>query len=171
MAPPSLVPGADWLIGYGPVIDSVIADLPASYLGAWTPPKELAHRPRPMVSIPPGTTGVATSYVHAKINGITGDLAVVKPGGRNTAIYTAALKVGSTLGAARSAPGAEQAAAEWTDQAAEDALTNQPAPSQPGIPDVTLAHRHERTDRQFAHAIMAQRHNVPSRAATEGHAD
>lgn len=50
------------------------------------------------------------------------DLAALKPGGRNTSVYTAALKVGSTLGAACSTPGAEQAAAEWTDQAAEEAL-------------------------------------------------
>ena len=41
-------------------------------------------------------------------------------GGRNTVIYTAALKVGSTLGAARSLPGSDQAA--WTDEAAENAL-------------------------------------------------
>jgi hypothetical protein len=60
--------------------------------------------------------------VHARINGIVEDLAAREPGGRNAAIYTAALRVGSTLGAARSTPGAEQAASTWTDEAAEQAL-------------------------------------------------
>ncbi len=123
MAPPSRVPDAGGLAGYGPVTGSVIADLPAAYLDAWTPPRQ-PGRPRPAMSIPPGTAEVAAAYVHARINGITEDLAVLKPGGCNTAIYTAALKVGSTLGTARSAPGTEQAASEWTDQAVEDALMN-----------------------------------------------
>jgi hypothetical protein len=60
--------------------------------------------------------------VHARITGIVEDLARREPGGRNTAIYTAALKVGSTLGTARSTPGAENAAAAWSDEAAENAL-------------------------------------------------
>jgi Bifunctional DNA primase/polymerase, N-terminal len=123
MAPPSQVPGTGGLASYGPVTGSSIADLPAAYLHAWTPSKELlVQLPPPTTSLPLGIAEVATSYVHARISGITEDLAVVKPGGRNTAIYTAALKVGSTLGAARSIPGAEQGAAEWTDQEAEDAL-------------------------------------------------
>src|SRR5215469_11298519 len=70
----------------------------------------------------PEESDAAASYVDARINGITEDLAACQPGGRNTAIYTAALKVGSTLGAARSTPGAEQAAAAWSDEGAEDAL-------------------------------------------------
>ena len=49
-------------------------------------------------------------------------MATLRPGGRNTAIYTAALKIGSTLSAARSTHGAEEAAAAWSDQAAEDTL-------------------------------------------------
>jgi hypothetical protein len=124
MAPPSRVPAAEGLglVGYGPVSGTALAELPASYLDAWTPPKEQARSLRPRSPVPPGRADAAASYVNARINGITQDLAALKPGGRNTAIYTAALKVGSTLGAARSTPGVEQAAAAWTDEAAEEAL-------------------------------------------------
>ena len=122
MAPPSRVPAGGLLAGYGPAAGSQIADLPAAYVTAWTPPKEPARAPRPAVPVPPGKADAAAAYVHARIAGIAGDLAGREPGGRNTAIYTAALKIGSTLGAARSTPGAENAAAAWSDQAAEDAL-------------------------------------------------
>ena len=53
---------------------------------------------------------------------IADDLASREPGGRNAAAYAAGLKAGSLLGAARATPGAEQAAAGWTDEAAEEAL-------------------------------------------------
>ncbi len=122
MAPPSSVPAADGLARYGPVIGTAVADLPAAYIGAWTPPNEQARVVRPRTPVPPGRTDAAASYMHARITGIAEDLAARKPGGRNTAIYTAALKVGSTLGAARSTSGAEQAAAAWTDEAAQDTL-------------------------------------------------
>lgn len=122
MAPPSLVPAADGLACYGPVTGTAIAGLPAAYLAAWTPPREPTRTVRSLASVPPGRGAAAASYVDARINGIAEDLAAREPGGRNTAIYTAALKVGSTLGAARSTPGAEQAAEEWTDQGAEHAL-------------------------------------------------
>jgi hypothetical protein len=59
--------------------------------------------------------------VHNKITGILAELESEHTA-RNTALYTAALKVGSTLGAARTTPGAEHVAAAWTDQATEDAL-------------------------------------------------
>jgi len=122
MAPPSRVGAADGLAGYGPVIDAAVADLPAAYIAAWTRPMKHARVDGPTVPVPPGRGDAAASYVQARIAGIAEDLAARKPGGRNTAIYTAALKVGSTLGAARSTPGAESAAAAWTDEAAEDAL-------------------------------------------------
>ncbi len=122
MAPPSRVPGANGLVGYGPTATTAVADLPAAYVDAWTPRQDPARLTRQHAPVSAGRAEVAASYVHARIEGIAGDLAALKPGGRNTAIYTAALKVGSTLAAARSTPGAEQAAAAWTDQAAEDAL-------------------------------------------------
>ncbi len=122
MAPPSRVPAAGSLAGYGPAAGGDVADLPAAYVTAWTPPKEPARAPRPAAPVPPGKADAAAAYVHARITGIAEDLAGREPGGRNTAIYTAALKVGSTLGAARSTPGAENAAAAWSDEAAADAL-------------------------------------------------
>jgi hypothetical protein len=122
MAPPSRVPGTDGLVRYGPTATTAVADLPAAYVDAWTPRQDPARLTRQQAPVSAGRAEVAASYVHARIEGIAGDLAALKPGGRNTAIYTAALKVGSTLASARSTPGAEQAAAAWTDQAAEDAL-------------------------------------------------
>lgn len=122
MAPPSRVPADAGLSFYGPVTVAAVADLPAAYVTAWTPPKELGRAAQPQAAIPPDRADAAASYVNARINGIAADLAAREPGGRNTAIYTAALKVGSTLGAARSTPGAEHAADAWTDEAAEDAL-------------------------------------------------
>jgi len=122
MAPPSRVPAAGGLASYGPVTDAAVAELPAAYVAAWTPPREHARRAGPPAPVAPGRADAAAAYIHAKITGITEDLAAREPGGRNTAIYTAALKIGSTLGAARTTPGAEPAAAAWTDRAAEDAL-------------------------------------------------
>ena len=121
MAPPSRIPAVGVLADYGPVTGGEVAELPAAYVSAWTPPAEAA-RPGPVVSVPPGKADAATAYVNARIAGIIEDLAEREPGGRNTAIYTAALKVGSTLGAARSTPGAENAVAAWPDDVAEDAL-------------------------------------------------
>jgi hypothetical protein len=122
MTPPSRVPADGLLARYGPVIGSQIADLPAAYVTAWTPPKQPARAPRPTMPVPAGKADAAAAYVHARLTGIVEDLAGREPGGRNTAIYTAALKIGSTLGAARSTQGAQNAAAAWSDEAAEDAL-------------------------------------------------
>jgi hypothetical protein len=109
VAPPSRVPAAGGLAAYGPVSGTAVADLPGAYLTAWTPPQPQPAPPRP-APVPPDRAGTAASYVHAKITGIVADLAACEPGGRNTAIYTAALKTGSALGAARATPGAEHAA-------------------------------------------------------------
>jgi hypothetical protein len=122
MAAPSQVPALGGMAGYGPVSGTAIAELPAAYLAAWTPPQTQPARPRRPVPVPPDRSAAAARYVHAKVEGIIDDLAAHEPGGRNAAIYHAALKVGSTLGAARTTPGAGHAAGEWTDQAAENAL-------------------------------------------------
>ncbi len=122
MAPPSRVPAERGTASYGPVFGAGIVDLPAAYVTAWTPPGEPASAGGGRASVLPGRADAAASYVDARITGIAEDLAAIKPGGRNTAIYTAALRVGSTLGAARSLPGAERAASAWTDEAAESAL-------------------------------------------------
>src|SRR5260370_30227357 len=118
MAPPSRVPGSDGMAAYGPASGSGVTGLPAAYLTAWTPQQIQAARPRRTVPVPPERADAAASYMHAKIEGILADLAAREPGGRNTAIYTAALKVGSVLGAARTTRGAEHAAAGWTGAAA-----------------------------------------------------
>ena len=122
MAAPSQVPAGGELAAYGPVAAAAVAALPAAYVTAWTPPPPDTARPRRAVPVPPDRAGTAACYVHARVDGIAADLAAHEPGGRGTALYTAALKVGSTLGAARTTPGAGHAAAEWTDQAAEQAL-------------------------------------------------
>ena len=70
--------------------------------------------------VPPDSAGRAARYVREAMTRIAGDLASHQPGGRNAAAYAAGLKAGSLLGAARSTPGAEQAA--WTDEQAEEAL-------------------------------------------------
>jgi Bifunctional DNA primase/polymerase, N-terminal len=121
MAPPSQVPSAGRLARYGPVTDAPVAGLPGAYVAAWTPPQAQSSRPHQPVPVPPGQSGTAARFLHAKITGILADLAG-ESAGRNAGLYTAALKIGSALGAARATPGAEQAAAGWTDQAAEDAL-------------------------------------------------
>jgi hypothetical protein len=122
MAPPSQVPTGRGLATYGPTAAAPVADLPDAYLAAWTPPQPQARRPGQTIPVPPDRADTAASYVHAKISGILAELAAHEPGGRNTAVYTAALKLGSALGAARTTPGAGHAAAAWAGQAAEDAL-------------------------------------------------
>lgn len=124
MAPPSQVPGPDGLLAYGPAASGeTLASLPAAYLSAWTPPKTATQPPGGCpVPVAPEAADRAASYVHKTITGIVADLASHEPGGRNTAIYTAALKVGSVLGAARVTPGAENAADGWTDEMAQHAL-------------------------------------------------
>ena len=72
--------------------------------------------------VPPDGADRAARYVHDALTDIAAELASRPPGGRNAAAYTAGLKAGSLLGAARTTPGAEQAAAAWTDEAAEQAL-------------------------------------------------
>ena len=122
MAAPSVVPGADGPGRYGPLGGGPVAALPAGYVTAWTPP---APRPRPAsrpVPVRPEGAGRAARYVHEAMTRIAADLASRPPGGRNAAAYAAGLKAGSLLGAARATPGAEQAAAAWSDEAAEDAL-------------------------------------------------
>lgn len=122
MAPPSRAPGAGGQLEYGPPSGKAVAGLPATYLAAWTPPKPAARPTARPVPVAPDAAERAASYVHKTITGILADLVGHKPGGRNTAIYTAALKAGSVLGAARSTPGAEHAADGWTDETAEDAI-------------------------------------------------
>jgi hypothetical protein len=122
MAPPSRVPAEHGLARYGPVADTDVADLPAAYVTAWTPPQEPVRGSRWGEPVLRGRVDVVAAYVDARITGIAEDLAAIRPGGRNTAIYTAALKIGSTLGAVRSLPGGENATATWTDETAEDAL-------------------------------------------------
>jgi hypothetical protein len=122
MAAPSAVPGPNGQACYGPVSPSHVAALPAAYLIAWTPP-EPAPRPasRP-VPIPPQGADRAARYVHNALTDIAAELTSCPPGGRNAAAYTAGLKAGSLLGAARATAGGEQAAAAWTDELAEQAL-------------------------------------------------
>jgi hypothetical protein len=122
MAAPSVVPGRSGPARYGPVGRDSVAALPAAYLTAWTPPQPA---PRPLsqpMPVPPDGADRAARYVHDALMDITAELASRPPGGRNAAAYTAGLKAGSMLGAARTTPGAEQAAAAWTDEAAEQAL-------------------------------------------------
>ncbi len=122
MAPPSRVPGTHGPTRYGPASGPAAADLPGNYIAAWAPPRERARLVRPVTAAQPGRADAAASYVHARIIGISQDLAAREPGGRNAAIYTAALKVGSTLGAARITPGVGHAAVAWTDERVENVL-------------------------------------------------
>jgi hypothetical protein len=121
MAPPSRVPAPEGMASYGPPSGTQIADLPAAYVTAWTPPQISVSNLRQPAPVPPSEADRAARYVHNKITGILAGLEGEQTA-RNTALYTAALKIGSTLGAARATPGAEHAAAAWTGQAAEDAL-------------------------------------------------
>jgi hypothetical protein len=123
MAAPSVVPGPDAPVRYGPLTGHHVAGLPAAYVTAWTPPQP-QPQPRPdgrRVPVPPDSADRAARYVHEAMTRIAADLASRQPGGRNAAAYAAGLKAGSLLGAARTTPGAEQAAA-WTDEDAEQAL-------------------------------------------------
>jgi hypothetical protein len=122
MAAPSAVPGPDGPARYGPVTGDHVAPLPAAYVTAWTPPQPQPRPAGPRVPVPPDSADRAARYVHDAMTRIVSDLAARQPGGRNAAAYAAGLKAGSLLGAARATPGAEQAAAEWTDEAAEEAL-------------------------------------------------
>ncbi|HET9894611.1 MAG TPA: bifunctional DNA primase/polymerase [Streptosporangiaceae bacterium] len=122
MAPPSRVPAAEGMARYGPVVDIGVVDLPGAYVVAWTPQREQGSAGRRLAAVSPGRADAVAPYVAARVTGIARDLAEVKPGGRNAAIYTAALKVGSTIGAARSMPGGERATAIWTDEATESVL-------------------------------------------------
>jgi hypothetical protein len=122
MAAPSMVPGPGGPARYGPLAGDRVAALPAAYVTVWTPP---APPPRPAgrrVPVPPDSADRAARYVHDAMTRIAEDLASRQPGGRNAAAYTAGLKAGSLLGAARATPGAGQSAAAWTDEAAEQAL-------------------------------------------------
>src|SRR5262249_58598701 len=104
-----------------PATDAAVAELPAAYLAAWTPPQALTARPPRPVPVPADRSDTAARYVHNKITGILADLGGEQTA-RNAALYTAALKIGSALGAARATRGAGHAAADSTDQAAEAAL-------------------------------------------------
>ncbi len=73
MAPPSRVPAEDGLARYGPVTGTAMADLPAAYISAWTPPREHARMVRPLAPVAPGRADAAASYVLARITGITQD--------------------------------------------------------------------------------------------------
>jgi tetratricopeptide (TPR) repeat protein len=122
MVPPSTVPGPAGPVSYGPTTGDHVAPLPAAYLTAWTPPQPPPRRASRPVPVPADSADRAAKYVHDAMTGIAADLASHKEGGRNNATYQAGLKAGSLLGAARATPGAEQAAAAWTDEAAEEAL-------------------------------------------------
>ncbi|HET9895412.1 MAG TPA: bifunctional DNA primase/polymerase [Streptosporangiaceae bacterium] len=122
MAPPSHVPAPEGIARYGPVSIADAADLPHAYVAAWTPHDEPARASLRLPEVLPSRADVFASYVNARITGIVEDLVTMKPGGRNTAIYIAALRVGSTIGAARSTTRAEQAVASWTEQAAAQVL-------------------------------------------------
>ena len=122
MAAPSVVPGGEGPARYGPVSVARIAALPAAYLIAWTPPVPALRPPSRPIPVPPDGADRAVRYLHDAMTDIAAELASRPPGGRNSAAYTAGLKAGSLLGAARATPGAEQAAAAWTDEAAEQAL-------------------------------------------------
>ncbi len=122
MAPPSRVPTGNGPASYGPASGTGVADLPAAYLQAWTPPTQQTRPAAGPAPVPPGSGDRVAAYLRRSIDAITAGLANHPPGGRNTAIYTAALKTGSLLGAARAAPGAGQAASAWTGEAAEQAL-------------------------------------------------
>ena len=74
--------------------------------------------------IPPDSADRAARYVHDAMTDIAAELGARPPGGRNAAAYTAGLKAGSLLGAARATPGGEQAADAWTDEVAEQALVD-----------------------------------------------
>jgi Bifunctional DNA primase/polymerase, N-terminal/SNF2-related domain/YspA, cpYpsA-related SLOG family len=124
MAAPSVVPGPDGQARYGPVSSSRVAPLPATYLTAWTPPEPAPRPPSRPIPIPPDGADRAARYVHDALTDIAAELAGHPPGGRNAAAYTAGLKAGSLLGAARATPGGEQAAAAWTDESAEQALVD-----------------------------------------------
>jgi len=121
MAPPSVVPGPDGPARYGPASGGPVAALPAAYVAAWTPPQPPPRPAAPRVPVPAQDADRAARYVHDAMARITGDLAG-RDGARNSAAYTAGLKAGSLLGAARITPGAETAAGAWTDEAAEAAL-------------------------------------------------
>jgi hypothetical protein len=121
MAAPSVVPGPDRQARYGPVSSRRVVALPAAYLTAWTPQPAPRTPARP-VPIPPDGTSRAARYVHDAMTDIAAELAGRPPGGRNSAAYTAGLKAGSLLGAARATPGGEQVSAAWTEEAAEQAL-------------------------------------------------
>jgi len=123
MAAPSVVPGLGGQARYGPVDSSRVVALPVAYLAAWTPQPAPRTPARP-VPIPPDGADRAARYVHDAMTDIAAELARRPPGGRNSAAYTAGLKAGSLLGAARAAQGGEQAAAAWTDEAAEQALVD-----------------------------------------------
>jgi hypothetical protein len=122
MAAPSVVPGPDEPARYGPVTGDHAATLPAAYVTAWTPAQPKPRSADPRVPVPPDSADRAARYVHDAMTRIAADLASRQPGGRNAAAYAAGLKAGSLLGAARATPGAEHAAAGWTDEAAEQAL-------------------------------------------------
>ena len=123
MAAPSVVPGPDGQGRYGPVSSSRAVALPAAYLTAWTP-QPAPRPPGRSVPIPPDSADRAARYVHDAMTNIAAELGARPPGGRNAAAYTAGLKAGSLLGAARATPGGEQAADAWTDEVAEQALVD-----------------------------------------------
>jgi hypothetical protein len=122
LAPPSRVPAEHGMTGYGPLTETYITLLPDAYLTAWTPPE---RRQAPQVRrgpLPPEGAGRLAAYLHTSVERIAAELAARPPGGRNEAIYTAALKTGSLLGAVRATPGGEEPASLWPDEAAEDTL-------------------------------------------------
>lgn len=122
MAAPSIVPGKDGPVSYGPVTGEHVVPLPSAYVSAWTPPQPQPRVPAAQVPVPVPAASAdrAAKYVNDAMTRIADELASRDPGGRNAAAYAAGLKTGSLLGAARATPGAEHAA--WTDEKAEQTL-------------------------------------------------
>src|SRR5260370_10169775 len=104
MAPPSRVPTGNGPASYGPASGTGVADLPAAYLQAWTPPTQ---QTRPAAGPPPGPPGSGDrdpASLRRSIHAITAGLANHPPHGRNTPVCTPPPKSAPPLGAARAPP-------------------------------------------------------------------
>src|SRR5260370_7883627 len=85
MAPPSRVPTGNGPASYGPASGTGVADLPAAYLQAWTPPTQQTRPAAGPAPVPPGSGDRVAAYLRRSIDPITAGLANHPPRGRNTA--------------------------------------------------------------------------------------